>query len=130
MKTTEISKLNASFWDELCGSQLAKFLGIKDSSIESLKKFDDWYFDFYPYLYRHIPFENMKGKTVLDIGLGYGTVAQKLAEAGVGYMGLDIAQGPVSMANQRFAQNTLPGRAVQGSMYPAGGMAGACRLFQ
>ena len=116
METNEISKKNTEFWDELCGSQLAKVLGIKDSSVGSLKKFDDWYFDFYPYLNRHIPFEQMKGKKVLDIGLGYGTVAQKLAEAGADYTGLDIALGPVSMVNHRLTQNSLPGQAVQGSI--------------
>lgn len=111
-----VSSKNAEFWNELCGSQLAKYLGITDSSPESLKKFDDWYFDFYPYLFDHIPFSSMNGKKVLDIGLGYGTVAQRLAEAGSDYTGLDIAQGPVAMVNQRLAQNDLPGSAVQGSI--------------
>ena len=116
MKNADVSKKNAAFWDELCGSHLAKSLGITDSSIESLKRFDDWYFDFYPYLFDHIPFSNMKGKKVLEIGLGYGTVSQRLAEAGADYTGLDIAQGPVSMVNQRLAQNHLSGAAVQGSI--------------
>lgn len=116
METTEISNNNKAFWNELCGSHLAKSLGITDSSIESLKIFDDWYFDFYPYLFDHIPFSNMKGKKVLEIGLGYGTVSQRLAEAGADYTGLDIAQGPVSMVNQRLFQNHLPGEAVQGSI--------------
>ncbi|MEI7457161.1 MAG: class I SAM-dependent methyltransferase [Nitrosomonadales bacterium] len=116
METTEISKNNATFWDELCGSHLAKSLGIADSSVESLQRFDDWYFDFYPYLFDHIPFQNMKGRRVLEIGLGYGTVSQKLAESGADYTGLDIAQGPVSMVNQRLTQNHLPGTAIQGSI--------------
>lgn len=120
METNEISKKNTEFWDELCGSQLAKVLGIKDSLPESLKKFDDWYFDFYPYLYDHIPFGQMKDKKVLDIGLGYGTVAQRLAESGADYTGLDIAHGPVSMVNHRLAQNQLPGRAIQGSILEPG----------
>lgn len=116
MNQGNISTKNSDFWNELCGSHLAKVLGILDSSKESLKKFDDWYFDFYPYLFRHIPFQNIKGKRVLEVGLGYGTVAQKLAESGADYTGLDIAQGPVSMANQRLAQNHLPGLATQGSI--------------
>jgi hypothetical protein len=72
---SDISSKNSNFWNELCGSQLAKYLGITDSSIESLKKFDDWYFGFYPYLYRHIPFEQLKNREVLEVGLGYGTVS-------------------------------------------------------
>lgn len=116
MSQADISSNNSEFWNELCGSHLAKSLGITDSSIESLKRFDDWYFDFYPYLFDHIPFSNMKGKKVLEIGLGYGTVSQRLAEAGTDYTGLDIAQGPVSMVNQRLAQNHLSGAAMQGSI--------------
>jgi SAM-dependent methyltransferase len=58
----------------------------------------------------------MKGKKVLEIGLGYGTVSQRLAESGADYTGLDIAQGPVSMVNQRLTQNHLLGAAVQGSI--------------
>ncbi|MDA7946891.1 MAG: class I SAM-dependent methyltransferase [Hyphomicrobiaceae bacterium] len=100
----EIDARNAAFWDELCGSQLARQLGVTDNSPESLKKFDDWYFDFYPYLYRHIPFAEMADKAVLEIGLGYGTVAQKIAESGALYHGLDIAQGPVAMAAHRCTQ--------------------------
>lgn len=112
----QVSDKNAEFWNELCGSQLAAYLGITDSSLESLKKFDDWYFDFYPYLFDHIPFGNMKNKDVLEIGLGYGTVSQRLAESGANYTGLDIALGPVSMVNHRLEQNNLSGQAVQGSI--------------
>lgn len=97
----EIDARNAAFWDELCGSQLARELGITDNSPASLKKFDDWYFDFYPYLYDHIPFAELKGKRVLEVGLGYGTVSQKIAESGAHYHGLDIAAGPVAMAAHR-----------------------------
>lgn len=116
MSQVDISTKNSDFWNELCGSQLAKFLGIADSSPESLKKFDDWYFDFYPYLFDHIPFSELKGQDVLEVGLGYGTVSQKLAESGANYTGLDIAAGPVAMANHRLQQNNLHGKALQGSI--------------
>lgn len=116
MSQLDISSKNSDFWNELCGSHLAKYLGITDSSKASLKKFDDWYFDFYPYLYDHIPFAELKGKDVLEVGLGYGTVAQKLAESGVNYRGLDIAAGPVEMANHRLRQVEVPGQAIQGSI--------------
>lgn len=110
---------NAHFWDELCGSYLARSLGVTDSSPGSLKRFDDWYFAFYPYLFLHIPFNEVRGKDVLEVGLGYGTVSQRLAEAGANYTGLDIAPGPVAMANHRLRQNGLPGEARQGSILEA-----------
>jgi SAM-dependent methyltransferase len=113
---TDSSSENAAFWDELCGSQLAKSLGVTDWSPASLKKFDDWYFQFYPYLFHHIPFDALKGKDVLEVGLGYGTVSQRLAETGSNYSGLDIAQGPVSVVNQRMRQAALNGHATRGSI--------------
>lgn len=116
MSQLDISSKNSEFWDELCGSHLANYLGITDDSADSLKKFDDWYFDFYPYLFDHIPFSELKGKDVLEVGLGYGTVAQKLAESGANYRGLDIAAGPVGMVNHRLQQVNVAGQAVQGSI--------------
>ena len=41
---------NARFWDELCGSALARSLGIADASPESLRRFDAAYLGHYPYL--------------------------------------------------------------------------------
>ena len=116
MSKEDKSEANASFWDELCGSQLAKTLGIKDDSKTSLKKFDDWYFKFYPYLDEHINFKNLRKKDVLEIGLGYGTVSQKIALSGANYKGLDIALGPVKMVNHRIMQNKLIGKAAQASI--------------
>ena len=104
-----VSQRNMVFWDELCGTGLAKSIGVTDSSPESLKKFDDWYLAYYPYLFDHIPFESMRGRHVLEVGLGYGTVSQRLAEAGARYEGLDIARNPVAMVNHRLRQAGLPG---------------------
>jgi SAM-dependent methyltransferase len=115
-RQTEIDAQNAEFWNTLCGTGLAQMLGITDGSPASLKKFDDWYLDYYPYLLRHVPVDTLRGRDVLEIGLGYGTLSQKIAEAGARYSGLDIAAGPVEMVNARLAQRGLPGRALQGSM--------------
>jgi SAM-dependent methyltransferase len=114
-----IDEQNAAFWNTLCGTGLAISLGITDRSPESLKKFDDWYFDFYPYLFRHIPFEAMRGRSVLEVGLGYGTVSQRICEVGARYNGLDIAEGPVEMVNYRLLALGLPGRAQIGNILHA-----------
>ncbi|MBM3489276.1 MAG: class I SAM-dependent methyltransferase [Alphaproteobacteria bacterium] len=107
---------NARFWDELCGSTLARTLGISDHSPASLQRFDDWYFRFYPYLARHVPFPNVADKRVLEVGLGYGSVGERLARAGADYHGLDIAAGPVAMLNLRLARLGLRASAQQGSV--------------
>lgn len=111
-----LNKLNAEFWNELCGTGLAQHVGIKDNSKESLKKFDDAYFDIYPYLLEHVKPEMMKGKKVLEIGLGYGSLSQAIAESGADYYGLDIAQGPVNMVNHRLNFIGSPENARQGNM--------------
>ena len=100
---TDIDDKNIAFWNELCGTGLARQLGIVDQSAASLKKFDKWYFALYPYLPSHIPFAGVAGRKVLEIGLGYGTVSAQLMEAGAQYHGLDIADGPVTMARHRAA---------------------------
>jgi SAM-dependent methyltransferase len=110
-----IDEANAAFWNELCGSYLARMLGITDDSAESLKKFDDWFLAFYPYLFKHVPVQQWGGKRVLEVGLGYGTLSQKIAESGADYLGIDIAAGPVGMVKHRLKLEGLPGDAVQRS---------------
>src|SRR5579863_1617204 len=114
--STVIGRKNADFWEELCGTGFAKSIGVVDDSAHSLKRFDDWYFAFYPYLFVHIPFEDMRDKDVLEVSLGYGTVSQRISEAGARYKGLDIAEGPVSMVNHRLRQQALGGHARQGNI--------------
>jgi SAM-dependent methyltransferase len=101
MSHEDTNDLNSKFWDELCGTNIAKVLGISDDSAESLHLFDKWFFDFYPYLFTHLaPVIAIRGKT-LEVGLGYGSVATFLMSKDVEYFGLDIASGPVEMANRR-----------------------------
>lgn len=114
-----VSEENAEFWDELCGSILARDLGITDHSSSSLRKYDEGYFEFYPYLSSYIPFPKMKGKVVLEVGLGFGSVAQRVAEAGAIYEGLDISRGPVAMVNHRFRTFGVTGHAMRGNILDA-----------
>ena len=117
--TSDIDQANVAFWDELCGTHLADVLGITDASPASLKKFDDWFFDFYPYVFDHVRLSELAGKDVLEVGLGYGSLSQKLAESGARFCGLDIAAGPVEMVRHRLRQAQFPGRAEQGSILAA-----------
>ncbi len=96
----QLDDANADFWSELCGTHLARTVGVKDASAESLARFDRAYMDIYPYLGRYLPWHS--GERVLEIGLGYGTVGQLLAERGLDYHGLDIAPGPVAMMIHRL----------------------------
>ena len=113
---TAIDDANASFWDDLCGTAAARAWGITDTSMESLRRYDENFVKYYPYLDRHIPWTNLRGKRVLEVGLGYGTVSQKLAETGAVFSGLDIAANPVVMVNHRLRYSGLSGEAVQGNI--------------
>ncbi len=99
----EIDQQNAAFWDELCGTHLARSLGIEQFSRESLQRFDDTYMSYYPYLSEYVERECLKDKQVLEIGLGFGTLSQLLASKGCEYHGLDIAPNPVAMVQARLS---------------------------
>ena len=100
----QIDRRNAAFWDELCGTGLAQQLGITGPSPENLARFDDAYMAIYPYLDDYLPPGPGEGRRLLEIGLGYGTVSQRLAERGFDYHGLDIAAGPVEMVRHRLTE--------------------------
>jgi SAM-dependent methyltransferase len=113
-----VDERNATFWDELCGTSLARSIGVTDRSQDSLRRFDDAYMHLYPYLAAQLRAPRRAGEPLLEIGLGYGTVSQRLAEAGFGYHGLDIAAGPVEMVRSRLRMlgaTDAERRVVQGS---------------
>jgi SAM-dependent methyltransferase len=98
---------NAAFWDELCGTNLARTVGITDASAASLARFDEAYFALYPYLLDYFPPSAVEGRRLLEIGLGYGSLGEALARLGADYHGLDLAAGPVAMMRSRLAR--VPG---------------------
>ena len=84
--------------------------------MDSLRRYDANFLNYYPYLDRYIPWAELRGLRVLEVGLGYGTVSQKLAASGALFTGLDIAANPVAIVNHRLRQSELPGKAVQGNI--------------
>lgn len=98
-----IDHANAEFWDELCGSGLARSLGITQHTPDDLRLFDEAYLRFYPYLGKYVADEDLAGKKVLEIGLGYGTLGQLLVSRGAQYYGLDIAKNPVALMRYRLS---------------------------
>ncbi len=102
MSQRALDAKNAEFWNELCGSGLARSLGIHTASLENLHKFDSAYMALYPYLRQFVSKEDLRQKKVLEIGLGYGTLGNLLASCGCRYHGLDVAEGPVAMMRYRL----------------------------
>jgi SAM-dependent methyltransferase len=99
---SSIDQQNRSFWDELCGTRLATTLGITEINPDTVARFDEAYMAHYPYLARYLDELPVEGRKVLEIGLGFGTVGQVLAERGADYHGADIAAGPVAMLRDRL----------------------------
>ncbi len=99
--TPEVDERNRRFWNELCGSGLARNLGIRDFNPESLQIFDRAYLDFYPYLRGYLD-PDLEHRRTLEIGLGYGTLSQLLIEAGADYHGVDLCPEPVRVVQQRW----------------------------
>jgi SAM-dependent methyltransferase len=97
-----LDERNRSFWNELCGSGLARSLGITEITPVSLARFDEAYMAYYPYLALYLEDLPVEGREVLEIGLGFGTVGQILAARGARYHGADIAEGPVAMLRDRL----------------------------
>jgi SAM-dependent methyltransferase len=115
MSQQVIDKNNAAFWDTLCGSNLARSIGVTGRDPDDLHRFDEVYLARYPYLESYVP-QDLSGKTVLEIGLGFGTLGQLLAERGADYHGADIAAEPVAMLRKRLEWLGKPGDVRQTSV--------------
>ena len=114
MSEDPIGSINAKFWNELCGTNLALRLGITDDSSRSLQIFDDWFFSFYPYLKPFLDRVLVGKQKILEVGLGYGSVSTYLALRSDSYTGMDIAPAPVTMCNSRLSKIEGKHTSVQG----------------
>jgi len=113
--SVDTDRANIQFWNELCGTWLARSLGITDHGLDSLRRFDRAYLRLYPYLLEYVNLTSLAHRRVLEIGLGYGTLGQTDAAAGAEYVGLDLADTPVQMMRQRLQLFRLSGSCLQGS---------------
>jgi SAM-dependent methyltransferase len=93
---------NDAYWSELSGTRAAKKLGIAPNDPNSHVVFDEWFFWYYPYLANTsiIPWSDLMGKDVLEVGLGYGSVGRKAINSGAIYTGLDVARGPIDYLSE------------------------------
>lgn len=96
----DLDRRNAAFWNEACGTHLAR----RTKTTDNYAAFDREYFKIYPFLTGYL--DKMWGN-VLEIGTGYGTVAQYLSEHCESYTGLDIAEGPLKILKARGLDNEM-----------------------
>ena len=118
----DVDKANAAYWDEPSGTTRLEHLDVPAAALDdpaALAAFDAFFWEFYPYLERLIPFGEMRGRDVLEVGLGMGSVSERIARAGARLTALDIAAGPVGVVNSRLRHAGLPGTARIGSILEA-----------
>jgi ubiquinone/menaquinone biosynthesis C-methylase UbiE len=111
-----VEKKNSEFWEEMCGSVAFQNLGLNEISSASLKEFDHWYFQTYPYLEAWLAPQILGSKRILEVGLGFGSVGQLLATWCPGYLGVDIAEGPVRLMSYRLRASEYKGNSVVSSV--------------
>src|SRR4051812_21916681 len=98
-----LDERNAAYWDSLCGWAMAQEMEMTGDEREDLRRFDAAYLEYYPYLLDYIKPNELAGRDVLEIGLGYGTVGHLLALCGARYIGVDIALEPVALMRRRLS---------------------------
>jgi SAM-dependent methyltransferase len=85
---------NAKFWNYLCGTNAAVYMGFGLDTKSGVSGFDAWYMDFYPYLRPYIDKTTLGSITCLEVGIGLGTVSRYLARNVDEFTALDVAPEP------------------------------------
>jgi SAM-dependent methyltransferase len=68
---------------------------------------DQYHFEKLHHLLRLVPFDESRGKRVLDVGCGAGTDLVRFAKAGAIVAGVDIAPSAIALARANVAQQGL-----------------------
>lgn len=99
---TDLDARNNRFWSEPCGTNAMVYLGLDPEVPDDVLKFDQWYFEVYPYLLDYLDNLNLENSSVLEIGIGLGSVSRYLAKHAKLLTCVDIAEGAI-----RYVQSTL-----------------------
>lgn len=69
-----------------------------------------------PFIPRLFRFEELKGKRVLEIGVGVGIDATEMARRGAEYHGIDITRNHLDLTRRNFEVQRLPGSLTEGDL--------------
>jgi SAM-dependent methyltransferase len=92
--TNNADSANAEFWNYLCGTNAATYMGFDLDTKDGVGQFDAWYLDCYPYLQDYIDTTIKNAKSCLEIGIGLGTVSRYLSRNLNKLSALDVAPQP------------------------------------
>ena len=69
-----------------------------------------------PWIPRIFGFDKLRGKNVLELGVGLGIDGSNIASHGARYTGVDITQRHLDLAEQNFRRKGLSGRFIHGDL--------------
>jgi len=100
MKTTKTVQDAKNFWNvEACGSQ---FIQEKKGSKDFFLKYLDFRYKTEWHIPLLVPFHDVKGKAVLEIGCGNGADGYMFAKNGAIYTGVDLTETAVQTTQKHF----------------------------
>lgn len=109
----EIYNQIKNFWDRKpCGTT---HLALPPRSRQYFIEFDRHYESLYPYLLPFLDLETMRGKCVLEIGLGLGFTMSRLAKVAKVCVGLDISGNSLFLNQARDRHFDIRSHLVQAS---------------
>jgi SAM-dependent methyltransferase len=113
---------NAEFWNYLCGTNAAIFMGFDLDTKEGVAQFDSWYMDYYPYLQEYIDKASKNAQTCLEIGIGLGTVSRYLSRNINEIFALDVAPQPCiflqeSLSDEDVNLHTINKSILEGTVF-------------
>src|SRR5205085_8502598 len=101
-------ELVAAFWNtEACGTQFVESFRDERDFFAQYRRFryeTEWHIP------EFVPFAEMRGRKVLEIGCGNGADGVMFAAAGADYTGVDLTEAAVAATRRHFAVMNLPGQ--------------------
>jgi len=96
---------NARFWSEPCG--IAAFDRFKDPVSKQIDfdSYDKWFWETYPYLLSYLNELDLEGRSVLEVGIGMGTVSRYLVARSASLTCLDIAPGAINFVKSSIGKS-------------------------
>ena len=73
---------------------------------------EQYHFEKLHHLPQLVPFENYRGRRVLEVGCGAGTDLIRFARHGARVSGVDLAPSSIALARQNFAYSGLPAELI------------------
>jgi SAM-dependent methyltransferase len=73
---------------------------------------EQYHFEKLHHLPRLVPFDRLRGRSVLEVGCGAGTDLVRFARHGATVAGVDLAESAIALAAKNFAYEKLPAQLV------------------